>query len=253
MVPLMQQIEEVNLELELIVDGDENRVAIDAYENFFEKFVPIIRKLDDSCTKRTVLKAIPKDPLEQQGQSIDNLKGDLVATIGALNILEEKWKKDDYKVTQDDSFDNSIQSIKGLTKTIMDTNKIVWKTWCDHLLDGFNITDAELSSIEKIDKYKDTYNEFVKERASFKSKASDLPTVVNQIEDLQGLSNRLQMLIKDIDFNIPAEVKIFFDYINNAINGNKAPLKLLTPEVLKWIETNNEMTSFSIIRSSRNH
>ena len=248
----MQQIEDVTLELELIVAGDENRVAIEAYAIFFEKFVPIIGKLDESCRKRNVLKDIPKEFLEQQLQSINEFNEDLSSTLATLSILEEKWIEEDYKVTQDDSFDNTIQSIKGLTKSIVEVNKTVWQTWCGHLLDSFNVTDAELNSIEKIDKYIDTYNEFVRQRTSFKSKVLNLPTEACQIKELQDISDRLLILMQGIDFNIPEEVKIFFDYINDAIKGKKAPLSLLTPEVLKWIQDNNEINSFSITRTFGN-
>jgi hypothetical protein len=132
----------------------------------------------------------------------------------------------------------------------MGANKLVWQTWSNQLFDSFNITDAELSSIEHIDKYKVIYTAFKNGRNSFKEKTLNLPTEVSQIDELQVLANQLQLLIKDIDFDIPEEVKVFFDHINNPICGNKAPLKLLTPEVLKWIESNNESAHFSIGRSS---
>lgn len=253
MIPLMQQIDEVNLQLDLLVDGDENRIAIDAYENLFKKFVPVIKKLEDNCAKRTLIKGIPPDDLELHEQFFDLLKGNLDITIvalNALNILEEKWTKDDHKVIQDDSFDNSIQSINTLTKALADTNKLIWDAWCSQLLDSFNITDAELSSIEHIDKYNVIFTTFKNGRTSFKEKTLNLPTKAYQIDELQSLANQLQLLIKDIDFDIPEEVKVFFDHINNPICGNKAPLKLLTPEVLKWIESNNESAHFSIGRSS---
>ena len=166
--------------------------------------------------------------------------------------MEKKWIEDDYKATQDDSFDNTIQSIKSLTKIIARTNKTLWESWHDNLFNSFNVTEAELSSIEKIDKYNEIYNEFVRERDSFISKRSSLPTDVYQIQDLQELSNRLKALMQDINFNIPQEVKDFFASINDAVKGKKAPLSLLTPEVLKWIQDNNEISNFSITRTFGN-
>ena len=250
MIPLMQQMEDVTLELELIVAGDENRVAIEAYVIFFEKFVPIIGRLDESCGKRNVLKGIPKAFLEQQLQPINEFNEELSSALATLSILEEKWIEEDFKVTQDDSFDNTIQAMKSLTKMIMDINKIVWNSWGNYLLASFKRTDAELSSIEKIDKYKNKYNDFIRERALFTSKIATLPIEIDQIKDLQELSNRLQGLMQDVDFNIPDDVKIFFDYIDDVVKGKKAPLSLLTPEVLKWIQDNNEMNSFAITRTS---
>jgi len=250
MTPLAQQIQNVDTQLDILVAGDENRVAIKEYEKFFEQFFPVVWKLDDSCKKRKVLKSIPKEYLDLQAELVNNFKNDLSATKSVLRILEEKWQEDDYKVTQDDSFDNTIQAMKSLTKMIVLANKEVWNTWTDYLLDSFNRTDAELNNIEKIDKYRDTYSAFVKERTSFKSKVSNLPAEIDQIKEVQELSNRLQILMKDVDGNLSEEVKKFLDCIDDVIKGKKAPLSLLTPEVLKWIQDENEMSSFAITRSS---
>jgi hypothetical protein len=250
MIPLMKQIEEAHTQLQLLNDGDENNNAIKAYEIFINKFVPVIGKLEDACNKRSLLKAIPIDMLQEHMQTSDNMKDGVTSTSGLLKILEDKWNIIDYKITQDDSLDNCVQSIKTLTKLITDTNKLVWQTWSNQLFDSFNITDAELSSIEHIDKYKVIYTTFKNGRTSFKEKTLNLPTEVSQIDELQVLANQLQLLIKDIDFDIPEEVKVFFDHIYNPICGNKAPLTLLTPEVLQWIESNNESANFSVGRSS---
>jgi len=250
MTPLAQQIQNVDTQLDILVAGDENRVAIKEYEKFFEQFFPIVGKLDDSCKKRKVLKNIPSEYLDQQTELIQSFKNNLATTKSVLHILLEKWLEDDYTVTQDDSFDNTIQAMKSLTKVIVVTNKEVWNTWTDYLLDSFNRTDAELNNIEKIDKYRDTYNAFVKERTSFKSKIANLPTEIDQIKEIQELSNRLQILMKDVNVNLSEEVKRFLDCIDDVVKGKKAPLSLLTPEVLKWIQDENEMSSFAITRSS---
>jgi len=252
MIPLTQQITDIDTQLDLLVAGDENRVAIKEYEKFFEQFFPVVRKLADSCEKIKVLKNIPNDSLDREVELISHFKNHVVTTKSVLRILAEKWLEDDYTVTQDDSFDNAIQSIKSLTKGMMELNKVAWKAWCDHLLENFNVTDAELASIEKIDRYKDIHNTFVQERMSFELKASNLPVDEVQISELESMSNRLQELIKDIDFNIPVEVKLFFDHLNSPIYGKKAALSLLTPEVMKWIEDNNEIGSFSITRTVGN-
>lgn len=250
MIPLVEQIEQINKQFELIVDGDKNRIAIDAYEHFSNTFFPVIGKFEDSCAKRTVLKNIPKEIVEQQLLPVNEFNKVLFSTIGALNSLEEKWIEDDYKVTQDDSFDNTVQAMKSLTKMIVVANKEVWNTWTDYLLGSFNRTDAELKNIEKIDKYKNIYNVFIRERSLFTSKIVSLPTQVDEIKELQELSSRLQILMEDVNGNLPEEVTIFLNCIDDVVKGKKAPLSLLTPEVLKWMQDNNEMSSFAITRTS---
>lgn len=249
MTLLSEQINEVKIQLELITAGDENRVAIAAYEKFLNQFLPIVGKLEDNSQKKNILKNIPQLFLDSYTQEQADLNTCLNSATASLNALKLKWQQDDYKVVQDDSFDNTVQAISSLLEKILEQNKALWQEWCEHLSTSFNITEAELKSIEHVNKYQIIRDAFLKERKNFQRLSKYERLEEGSIENLKKLSFQLENLIKDIDFDIPEEVKLFFESLNDFTHKNKAPLSLLTSEVLKWIKDNNETASFSIMRT----
>ena len=86
-----------------------------------------------------------------------------------------------------------------------------------------------------LDSYKATYDAFTRLFLT-------LPADVGVVERARSLATELVLIAGRFDFEVKPEVKAFLV----AVQAGGAPLALLTPEVLDWLESGNGMDSYRI-------
>lgn len=86
-----------------------------------------------------------------------------------------------------------------------------------------------------LEAYRATYEAFTR---LFQTPPSD-PSVV---ERAQGLALELMRIAERFDYNVDPEVKVFLE----AVQAGGAPLSLLTPAVLAWMQAGDGMDSYRI-------
>jgi hypothetical protein len=70
-----------------------------------------------------------------------------------------------------------------------------------------------------------------------------LPDDVNSIHRVNQIAEALRTAYRRFDFKVPDSVRAF---LNATIEQEGAPLRFLTPEVLKWLEANNLIDKFAV-------
>lgn len=170
--------------------------------------------------------------------------------INVNNALKYISKIIDRFIKKPDSA--SLTMGKDWTKLQEETNRIIddgqksilnsWKSHIDALKPGQSpkeLTGA-LAKTNKNNRalkgYTNLYSQLVGLRDGF-------PDESNEIDRASRLSVELRQLSKSFDYDVPDNVKMFL----SAIDQGGASLKLLTPEVIKWLDENSASDSYQII------
>lgn len=86
------------------------------------------------------------------------------------------------------------------------------------------------------------FNEYERVFRIFRS-TTNVPADANEIEHVRVLARALNEAAHAFDFNVPSEVKLFFE----AVQGGVAELSLLTDDVRNWLKMNNAFESYRIV------
>ena len=88
-------------------------------------------------------------------------------------------------------------------------------------------------------------DKFRVEYETFKSIQTSRPITNELLDSLQSSGAKLTQIYKQIDFSIPDDVKRFFD----GIESGGASLNLLNESVVKYLEENDMLSTFTIIKT----
>ena len=109
---------------------------------------------------------------------------------------------------------------------------------------GINPRDLNLSAA-KTPKNTELIQNFKFEYERFRDAQSTTPITTEVLDDIETIGSRLQEIIKKVDFDVPDEVKNFF----NGIENGGADLNLLNETVVNYLRENNMIADFKIFKT----
>jgi len=139
MSTLKYQVEKLQNQIKLSSNAQENETIIKANSNILNRLNKSLAELTSNKAKFDVMPLISNldehlIPRLEGGEGFlisessglvigDDVKGLLVDANNSISIFTEKWKELEHKAQQDDSLQNSILSLKGLTERIGELNE----------------------------------------------------------------------------------------------------------------------------------
>lgn len=88
-----------------------------------------------------------------------------------------------------------------------------------------------------------TFKRYEQLHASFRLEFEKLPVDQTAINRARALAKELNETANDLDYDVPAEVKLFLE----AVQSGGATLNLLTDTVKTWLEANDAFASYRIL------
>lgn len=109
---------------------------------------------------------------------------------------------------------------------------------------GINPRDLNLSAA-KTPKNTELIQNFKVEYDRFRQAQNVTPITTEVLNDIETIGSNLQEIIKKVDFDVPDEVKNFF----NGIENGGADLNLLNETVINYLRENNMIADFKIFKT----
>lgn len=243
MTELEKQIDKVNREVDLLMASDETRLAIEEIEWAHESLNSVLVNFDYESTIRQAMLESEEDFNLSDIESIESTIWSHI--ISSYDLVREVWEDNKTKVRQDAAFQDLVQSLTNLAKSMQQNNKRKWHEWVTAEATSFSVSDAELESIRHVPEYKEDIRRFKAGIADFSQLESRLPNEVDAIVKLKALSNRLREIKSGFNFSLPEYVLRFYRELDE---NRSFPLNRIDEKLMKWLADNDELKNLAVTR-----
>lgn len=262
MSTLKSQVEKLQNQIKLSSNAQENETIIKANSNILNRLNKSLSELVSNKAKFDVMPLISNldehlIPRLEGGEGFlisessglvigDDVKGLLVDANNSISIFTEKWKELEHKAQQDDSLQNSILSLKGLTERIGELNDKYWDKWLANLENSFVVEEVVLEQQSSLGK-KETYQKYNSLKASFDTEKTSKNVNSGLVFSLNSLKEKLVTLRGEMDTSdLPEGVAKFLKELDAP--WSTPTLELLTPTVFEWLTKQGLLSKLKISR-----
>ncbi|WP_223534637.1 hypothetical protein [Pseudomonas sp. GL-B-16] len=246
---LEQQIQSLRSEQLLSQSAGQSRESIEDCKHIYERFQNIASSLKDMVANAAVLKALPADAPESMQLSAELQEQCGKATI-SLKAFNDVWSQKKSAARQDDALDNAQVALGKLTTALEEKVMSCWKTWVAQLDSLCRVEQVMLDTQRGIPGVDRFYAEYVALRKQFLAQAKQVPETVWSIQELKKLAERMQQVRDQMDFELPADVGLFFNQLNQLGSLGRAPLSMMTLEAFQWLQEHDLLGQFTVSRKA---
>ncbi|WP_068546533.1 hypothetical protein [Thalassotalea crassostreae] len=248
MPKFLDQITALDTELQQTIDGSEHQIALSEYDVISNKLLSVQGKL---CKVN-----LHNDVLFSNSEEFDilNFTEEEEVELNNINLsfqnLISTWNELDYKLRQDtnNTLTTTLALLDSVINSISNKHKLLWTSWVSELKNSFEVSDVMLDTQKNIPHLSAIYSDFVKDRNQFNILSDALPESKVTIKEVKALATNLNSLYNNMEFDLPEGVQKLFNELSRGFNNAVAPLRYLTPEVISWLEENNEIDNFVVKR-----
>lgn len=249
MSTLKQQMQTLRTQLDLSRQSGEAQYIIHEYREIFNRLQGPLLQLRTIQRQYQAMRSLSDDaPKKIEISEIINSLAKV--STDDLRKFVHRWQEEDYKVRQGDDLANVEASLNGLIKAFKEDISICWNEWIEQITSKSGIEDVLLESQKNIPGSEDIYIKYVKCRQDFRNLHSKIPDEMSVITRLEQLCQQMISLKDQMQFDVPADVSLFFKQLNTN-RLFKVPLSLLTPTVYSWLQEHNLLGQFMVERSGR--
>ena len=193
----------------------------------------------------------------RKNEEIQSLLSDRGSSVQFPVIEKEKLSelaKDLLEAFDSEPTAQSLKTNRLLTNTLLTLKKLVLSHQAnlDKALNDFirskygGVSPRDLNlSAAKTPKNTELIHNFKVEYERFLHAQKVTPVTIEVLDDIEAIGSNLQEIIKKVDFDVPVEVKNFF----NGIEKGGADLSLLNDIVVNYLSKNNMIADFKIIKT----
>ena len=244
---ILREIVEVDLELSKVLSGESNIHAIDNLDRLFKKIIPTFDQLELSVAERLACNNLTGEFAisELTSEELDLAH----SALSGIDVFVSRWEEleEKHSIIQEDTRSDTKDGIAGFIKALSDRTNSEYKKWKDQLLSEVHISDADLELqenapdlIENAKNYKTLHELFVQ-------KIDSEPLTTETVEDLKNSHLKLLKIKDKMAFDYPEDVIKLFQKLNSIGSQGRAPVRMLTKEVLEWMEECEQTSHFYII------
>lgn len=248
MTTLNEQIAELEEQLNWNQQADNFRHILKEYDAIRTPLLKADRSLRVMSDNYTVLLVLPQDAPARMVFSTE-IKEAAQKVRFALETFTERWKQEMHEARQGNYLALVVQGLNALVSACDAEIVDCWQQWVDHLKIIVELEKILLQSQKGIPGLEETYKGFVEARTRFQELIEQFPQSVNTINELQQLSKTMHELKGQMQFDLPDEVADFFKKLD--VLNRKVSLAVLTPEVFKWLRSNNLLGEYVVERRGR--
>ncbi|GAA5213742.1 protein DpdI [Corallincola platygyrae] len=244
MKTLKSQLAELTNEMALSKQATESKQIIDEYQTIHKKLQPVATSLHAVVEASEVLKNVPSSMTGETTKD-NSAKENLTTAIYCLQEFASCWEEQGHLARQSDEF-ASVEA--ALTKCCNSEKEHTDQIWREFLaaLDKRSVVEQHFLDQQKTLGFMQVYNDYCDARREFDDLRTAGPNRVDTVQKLQSLCNKMQQLKNGMEFKMPPEVQALFDQLNSV--SGKASLRLLTPDVIDWLDEHNMLDTFVVQR-----
>jgi hypothetical protein len=243
---LLNQVVELNEELDKVLGGEGNSLAIKELAAIHGDIAPQFEVLEAAFNCRKLYKDLP-DEYSITGQSEEEVTFSQSALLLVQEFIET-WNglEQKHKISQDDICSNVRDSIKRISKAIKVKNATQYQKWINQISAEVEVSETDLEQQENSPNLKENALRYRELRQRFSSDINTpLPTEIT-IKSLISLSKQLLDIKEKMEFNQPEDVVKLFKHLKQTGNSGRAPIAMLTPQVLEWMADKGQEDCFYI-------
>lgn len=244
MSSLSNQLLAIDRQLNLLSNSSENATAISEINALVGELEVPYKSLEDNWTKRQNLQTLPNEFLVGMGAEEPT---DIDELVSLMELIESEWSENSYRLRQARLKTTLIEKMNALSDVFSTKNKRVWKGYVGAERARFSVTEAEMTSARLVNRNTEKVRKYERYLSQFNEKSNSLPSSPESIADLRNAANSLEQLKAEIEWQLPDEVKRFYQELDAG-----APLSSLTKTVLEWLEEHNALKDLHIKRKGDN-
>ncbi|MDA7686503.1 hypothetical protein N8793_00335 [Pseudomonadales bacterium] len=243
---IINQIDQLKVELHKVIQGEDNTVAINNLDSIYSDIAPSFESLADACGRRELFSQLPDE------FSIERLSEDELASshfsVNAIGSFMDLWGELDKKheINQHNICSDTRDSLYKLSSELEANNTKQYKAWLDQMLSQVQVSEPDLEEQERSPNLKENALEYRSVYQDFLSQAQLVIPTETTIERLKSLSQQLIKHIELMEFDQPEDVVKLFKHLKQVGSNGAAPISMLTPQVIAWMEDKGEEANFYI-------
>lgn len=243
---IIDQINELEVEFNKVTQGQSNAVAISNLDSVYQDMLPVLKELEVKKARREVCRNLPSEfaLLRLDEEDLEHSKKALAAIAAFSTAWEELENK--YEISQQDVSRNTCDAIANLNASLDSTITSAYQAWISQVRDDVSVSDSDLDK-------QDTVPNLKKNAAKYRSLIQKMqeafglsnPTTATIVE-IRDLREQLLATRDNMEFHQPDDVIKLFKHLKQIGNNGRAPLSLLTDDVLKWMKTEGQESYFYV-------
>lgn len=165
----------------------------------------------------------------------------------ALQNFRQAFTELKYEVrqSQEQEWTKLLEEMRSLTQNFKLYVEPAWEIYVKELRDCWFVDESLLEGQMYIDERRKLFEKYQIEKKYFEQSTSRTPNSQEELELVHLAHERLLALRKQMDLKIPAAVN---DFLMASGRGRGAELVLLTPQVLTWLQNNDDVSRYRIKR-----
>lgn len=250
METLNEQIALLDAQLQLNQQAHNARHILEQYELIRTPLFNANSSLDTMYKRSLLLRELPGDYSQKMAYSED-VRRTAKSALSAIGTFAARWQSEDYESRQGNELSVATNSLNNLISSGSVEVEQCWQSWRESLESLVALEDLLLESQRNIPGLEEIYKAFVKNRQEFRALVAKFPKDVSDIKRLEQLSDTLQKLRDQMQFDLPQEVAIFFKQLDSL--ARKVSLSTMTPEVFEWLRSHNLLDAYVVSRKGTYH
>ena len=243
---LLNQITELDQELDKVLQGEGNALAIESLELVYTNLVPSFDSLEGALSRRRIYKKLPGDyAIVSQSDEEVELAQSALSTVQSFKMIWDELEQK-YTISQNDICSNTSTILMSLSKILNARNSGQYSSWITQISDEVSVSDSDLEQQENSPNLIDNAIEYRKVYRIFRNQINTVSPSEESIGSLQIVRKKLVELKDKMEFNQPEDVIKLFKHLRQVGNNGRAPLSMLTAEVLQWMSEQDQENYFYI-------
>jgi hypothetical protein len=246
---LVNQIIELESQLDQVVSGEDNALAISNLDRVNEKIDPSLSQLKESIDYRNIFSHLP------DLFAITDLNNEEVSlSLASLEYIDDflnAWESIEQKhsIIQNDICSSLRDSISLLSNSLNRRNTEQHRAWIAQMKSDVEVLTSQLEQQENTPNLRANAQLYRNSLSKFLSATESGAITEESIDRIMALRDKVLQYKEAMVFDQPEDVTKLFKYLKQPGNGCKAPLSMLTKEVLDWVDDNSQQDYFFIIDS----
>ncbi|HEM6829107.1 protein DpdI [Citrobacter koseri] len=239
---LKQQLTQIRKEFQVKKQVKKEDNVYEKYRQVRDDLYNVSSSLKVTTTQLDVISRLPS-PLSQITLDDHEKAAIYNAEIG-LKAFVEKFQHMADEVQQKGGLGETLSALMSVQSKFAEKINSNWRTFINDLeskqmLESVFLEQQKTLGLDRL------YNDYRTALEAFNRQKMMGPANPVVIKKLQQYCDEMVQLKGQMDFKAPASVLNFFQALNNS---NRAPLTLLTPEVLAWLTEKEMLNSFNVMR-----
>jgi len=245
----------LNQQVDDFAQAIENNTNVQALQNKIadtrvmnDNFATYVNRLKILVVSYQLLRGF--SPSETISFNSETLRGRFLYAQQLLNDVKKIWQTKKEQLRQHEGFADLISHLEVCCNEIEEHLQQNWHKCIEVWKGQFLVPNVLLNGIANIPSQRELCLAYSELLTKFNQLVKCPPQQIETLTVIEKCVEQLTEIHSKMDFNIPENVKSFFENFNYSTDA--VSLQLLTPEIFQWLHNKEMLKYFSIQRDWKN-